>query len=344
MCSRRCLLSVLIITSTLLVGYLFGNFIPFKNETLGTSAENYKAIRSQGGYSYINPLVECDTYDPKILSNLSQIESDVKSFVEESKKDGDIDSVAVLFRNLNQGGWFSINDEEMFSPASLSKLPVVIAYLKESEVDPSILKKKLKYEPEFAEFLEKGEQTYAPSKTIEPEKEYTVEELIQYSLEYSDNRSSEVLFLNIDNEKIIQVMKDLDIYSSFKSPYDLLTVKDYSVLLRILYNATYLSRENSEWLLSTLAKADFDVGISAAIPEEIPVANKFGEKGYIIFDPDPNHIGNESYLQLHDCGIIYEPNTPYILCIMTKGHFFSELEKVLSGISEIVYQGISESQ
>jgi len=44
--------------------------------------------------------------------------------------------------------------------------------------------------------------------------------------------------------------------------------------------------------------------------------------------------------QLHDCGIIYHPSKPYILCIMTKGEEIEELASVIADISRLVFKGI----
>ena len=33
---------------------------------------------------------------------------------------------------------------------------------------------------------------------------------------------------------------------------------------------------------------------------------------------------------MHDCGIVYIPNSPYLLCIMTKGNSNDKLLKVIS--------------
>ena len=63
------------------------------------------------------------------------------------------------------------------------------------------------------------------------------------------------------------------------------------------------------------------------------VAHKFGERGIIGQD------GIEQK-QLHDCGIIYYPNHPYILCVMTRGYKLAELEEIVRTVSKNIYQEV----
>jgi hypothetical protein len=57
----------------------------------------------------------------------------------------------------------------------------------------------------------------------------------------------------------------------------------------------------------------YNDGLKAGIPANIELAHKFGERGII-------GMNGREQKQLHDCGIIYYPKHPYILCIMTRGY------------------------
>jgi hypothetical protein len=106
-----------------------------------------------------------------------------------------------------------------------------------------------------------------------------------------------------------------------------LSVREYSVLFRVLYNASYLNEEYSEKALSLLAQSEFNNGIKKSIPKNIKVANKFGER----------HIENTDVYQLHDCGIIYYPDRPYLLCVMTRGETLDILSSEIQKLSKIVF-------
>src|SRR6185437_13516132 len=96
---------------------------------------------------------------------------------------------------------------------------------------------------------------------------------------------------------------------------------------------TYLSPEMSEKALKLLSQTTFTSGIVAGVPKNIPVAHKFGERAY---DTDATK-------ELHDCGIVYFPNHPYMLCIMTKGTDFGSLATVLKTISQKTYDEVKVS-
>ncbi len=82
--------------------------------------------------------------------------------------------------------------------------------------------------------------------------------------------------------------------------------------------------------LELLTKTAFNDGLRAGVPENIEVAHKFGER--IL----PNNIQ-----QLHDCGIVYIPNKPYLLCIMTRGKDMHTLQGVIEEISSSVYAEVN---
>ncbi len=52
-------------------------------------------------------------------------------------------TIGIYVRNLNNGPWFGINEDEKYSPASLMKVPILITFLKWIESDPNILTRKI---------------------------------------------------------------------------------------------------------------------------------------------------------------------------------------------------------
>ena len=97
-------------------------------------------------------------------------------------------------------------------------------------------------------------------------------------------------------------------------------------LFRILYNGTYLEKENSELALRLLATCDYNKGIVAGFDMPMTVAHKFGERV----------IGNTA--QLHEFGIVYAGNQPYLLGVMTSGSNLDELSVVIREISRRAFQ------
>ena len=87
----------------------------------------------------------------------------------------------------------------------------------------------------------------------------------------------------------------------------------------------------SEKALQILASADFHKGIVAGVPAGTIVAHKFGERAF----------ADNNIKQLHDCGIVYSPSGPYLVCIMTRGASFEVLEDVIAGVSAILYKNLN---
>jgi beta-lactamase class A len=106
---------------------------------------------------------------------------------------------------------------------------------------------------------------------------------------------------------------------------------NYAIFFRVLFNASYLDKEYSEKAMELLAQSDFNDGLVAGLPRGVIVAHKFGERG--------NLPGSSDY-QLHDCGIVYYPNHPYLLCVMSRGNDIQHLENSIAQVSRFVYDEI----
>lgn len=63
---------------------------------------------------------------------------------------------------------------------------------------------------------------------------------------------------------------------------------------------------------------------------EVKVSHNFGEKS----------DASEGTVQLHDCGIVYYPRHPYLLCVMSKGPNFELRDDVIANISQITFSEV----
>lgn len=251
----------------------------------------------------------------------------VEGYCDAQKKEGAADMIAVYFRSLSDGIWFGIGERERFSPASLLKVPVMMAVYKTAERDPTLLKKELPYALSPAGMP----QTIRGREIMVPGRKYTVEELTAYMIRSSDNNASDVLWDWLGEKEVMRVFEDLGMYWEGVSPAeDFLSLRDYVRLLRVLYNASYLNEAFSEKALRLLVNAEFSSGLVAGVPPGVSVAHKFGERTF----------NDQGVLQLHDCGIVYYPNGAYLIGVMTRGKDFAKLAKVIKGLSALVYQEV----
>ncbi len=288
--------------------------------------------RREGRLRFVNPLLECDLADDVLRNReLSPFRELLAAWVRGRIAAGQATAVSVYFRELNDGIWFGLGDTERFVPASLRKLPMMIALLKTAE------------RPGGRELLERAvrddlsrdynlDQNVRPSETLVPGRTYRVRELIERMIILSDNNAFTLLARVVDQAELDRVYALLRVQNPRSTADDaFLSVQTYASFFRILYNATYLSKEASDWALETLARSEFRSGLVAGVPPEIPVAHKFGEKS----DPAVGAV------QLHDCGIVYHPNGPYLLCVMSRGPDFGSLDDVISGVSRLVWTQVS---
>lgn len=289
-----------------------------------------KEIRKNFNYKFINPLLECDNASISQDSNLTTLKNSLQFIINQEVDNKKITFGSIYYRDLNNGPWLSINTNEYFSPASLIKVPVMIAYFKAAENDPSILEKKITNTNSF----DYSQQNITPTQTLEIDKEYTINDLINRMITYSDNAAYELLLDNIENTKIYQVYKDLDVDIS-RAQQDpngnIITVKDYASFFRILFNASYLNQDMSEKALALLSQVQYYNGLVAGVPQNTTIAHKFGERQFL---PSQEK-------QLHDCGIVYLPGKPYLLCVMSRSQDFNQAANFIKQVSKTVYDQIS---
>jgi beta-lactamase class A len=292
--------------------------------TSGTPVCNYQ-LKRLDGFSYVRPLLytekECES------DKLAFLKQDVNNMVEYQKKIDNISSASVYVRILSKGDWTAINADEPCHPASLIKVPVMMAYLRMAETDPNLLDKKILFENHFGNLPEQAFK-YEP---LQPGHNYTVRELLHFLIAYSDNDASTLLFRNINMDLYNRVFTDLGIAAPPPNFSDLrITAKQYSEFFMVLYNATYLTIPSSEYATLLLSECAFSDGIIKKLPPTTKIAHKFGEWG--------DGVTHE----LHESAIVYLNNQPYLITIMTKGKYFNKLSEAMSDISKLVYDKMTE--
>lgn len=281
-----------------------------------------------GGYDFINPLLECDPGGNVIADTLVPFQYKVQTLVDRQKEKNLADHVSVYFRELNEGLSFSIDANEKFAPASLVKIPLLIAYLKWAEAEPLLLKSRLRFNLED----QTARQHIEPAYRLEPGKSYLIEDLLYRMIVYSDNNAFFLLYANVKPAIFRKVYTDLGLeVPKVRGPYDYVSVSEYASFFRILFNASYLNRESSQKALYYMSDTAFKRGLVGGVPHAVAVAHKFGEMT----------LGaSQEIKQLHDCGIVYYPGNPYLLCIMSRGESFEHLDSTIQQVSHLVFEEV----
>lgn len=286
--------------------------------------ENSLRGRDSAKWGFINPLLDCT--EIKNISNkeVVDLKEEIFNFIEKQKKIGNVDSMAVYFRDLNNGPWFGISEKENFYPASLLKVPLMLSVLRQSMDDPSFLVKQFVWQGPS-----KNNEYFKAAEELQEGVTYSVGEALSYMIRYSDNNAAEALVHIVDKSVLLESYNYLGIKPPEDSGYEI-SVRTYASFFRILYNSTFLNKEYSEDALHLLSNTEFSKGIVAGVPASIKVAHKFGERE-----------ASSDVKQLHDCGIIYLSNRPYLLCVMTRGKSFDKMALAIQEVSKIVYDSVS---
>jgi beta-lactamase class A len=329
-------------TTAVFIGFIFGaitfyfasNFIVRRNFEQAPDTAKY-AERRSGQNQLVNPLLDCPDFAKAMPPKQNKLEQALERKIKQLQEVGSITEAGIYFKDLNNGPDFGINEDLTFSPASLLKVPLMIGYFKIAEKNPQILNDTLIYVPDKEE--EKfAKQNFYPQNQLETNKRYTVSELIDQLIIESDNKVTGVLLEHIDLD-VVQLLNNMGVKLNLeikdgKLLGSNLTVESYASIFRILYNATFLNPEYSNKAMQILAAAKMTDGLKAGVAPEIIVAHKFGER----FDGDTK--------QFHDCGIIYYPKRPYLLCVMTRGKkSFADLVAAVEGISKTVYDEVTNN-
>jgi beta-lactamase class A len=230
----------------------------------------------------------------------------------------------VYFEDLNTGASIGIDEKKKFFPRSLFKVPVMVTILKkiqegEITLNTTVYLSKEDLNSESGELFTKG--VGYP---------ITVKELLEIMIWDSDNTAMSALANRFKDDALY-----LEVTSIMGLPYPeggiaIVSPKEYSNIFRSLYFSNYLKRSFSNLALSILLETDFNDQLVSGVPEDIKISHKFGEDAKLKY--------------YHDCGIIYFPEKPYILCVMSKGSTKEEANSVISNISKVVYEYISNER
>ena len=233
------------------------------------------------------------------------------------------DSFAVYFEYLPTGTTIGVNEDHDFTAESLLKVPVVMAYFHKKELlnmtaDPTVQIQQKELNSKFGDLYKKGAGY-----------KINLAQAVKLALQNSDNTASLVLADQITEDDFRFVYDGLDIpemVTGKKMP--IITTQEYSSVLKALYFASVLNNEDSETILSLLTQTDFNDMLPSGVPSGIPVAHKIGL------------VNGEIY---QDCGIVYVPQKPYSLCLVSKSDQKTARQR-MHALSKMVYDYVASLQ
>jgi len=314
-----------IAVSLLLVGLALGWFL---REQFSGDYQSFRDLASK--YEFITPLLFVEVPEEEAFPEFGRLKQSLTSFVDEAKGREDIEEVSIYFRNLNTSQWVGVNADERFAPASMLKVTLLMAILRIAELDPEFLARKVR--ASGVEEFTKRQPDYPPTKPMVSGEIYTIEELINKLVIESDNAANVTLYDVVGDNQVMKIYDDLQMHRADENDPGY-TPAEYSRLFRSLYNGSYLSREQSEHVLRLLSQTTFTQGLVSGVPDDVVVSHKFGIRSS--FNEDGTLVR-----ELHDCGIVYYPEHPYFLCVMTRGYELKVLEDIIARASSIAWEEV----
>jgi beta-lactamase class A len=288
----------------------------------------FKPIRKGGDlFKYINPLVGVDSPNSFELGFNLDVRKDLLDIVDVYQKKG-LKNYAIYYRDLNSSVWFGLNEDEEFFPASLLKTTIALSAFKYAEKDANYLNGKVVFTQQIKDMSlsRKNEDT-----SLVVGNSYSVHDLISTMLVNSDNSARDLIISSLPDSYMDELYHYLNITEPTAQTNFRMSTENYALFFRLLYSSTFIDEDHSEEMLGILTKTVFPYGLTRDLPSDIPVAHKYG-----VFNLPKDENGVEMQ-QLHDCGIIYQLDNPYILCVMTQGKDQSVLADFIASISKRIY-------
>ncbi len=286
----------------------------------------------RSGSAFVQPLLGCHA---PAEEGLESLRARVATVVDAARTRRAISHIGVYVYDLHAGRSMGLDADGLFVPASVAKVPLLMALLRLGEGDHSVLTQPVFYPQGMRENERQG---IRPAGPVTAGRTWTMGQLAEAMIVESDNNATLLLRDRLEQQLIEQVYLDLGwhereihVAGQLERTTSPRVVGD---TFRVLYNATYLGDGTSDMALRLLSRVTMREGIVAGVPPGVTVAHKFGEWSQSTAD------GSTSG-QFHDCGIVYRPGRPYVLCVMTRGETYYQrpLIEVVAEISRAVWSG-----
>ncbi|MCX6723799.1 MAG: class A beta-lactamase-related serine hydrolase [Candidatus Staskawiczbacteria bacterium] len=329
---------ILMCAGLLTIGGVAGYFLGagYESNILNKKLDVIKPIREHNSsYKFIDPLLAYILPSADQQSEMASLKNKIRDIINNDEKSNNLSDASVFFYDLDRGRWVGINENDKYSPASMLKVVMMVSYFKKAENDSSLLNSKLFYDKKTADLV--GTNIVNVPSSLIVGKSYAIEDLISEMVVDSDNGATALLSANADQASLDSIYNVLNIENPKTTDNFTISPRAYSLFFRILYSATYLDKKMSEKALDILSKTSFNAGLVAGVPKNIVVSHKFGEH----VDLQDQQI---SRIELHDCGIVYYPASPYFVCVMTGGNNLNSLQNTIKNVSQAIYQNYSASK
>lgn len=240
-------------------------------------------------------------------------------------------TVCLAFQDLVTGERFSVNGDRSVPSASTIKLVIMAELMARVQAGKLSLEQKITV---TAEMKTGGDGIL---KELEPGHSFTLKEIMTLMIIVSDNQATNILIdlLGMDAinararamglKQAILGRRMMDSEARKRGHDNYISANDMAAILRAIYDGTLIDEAASKIMLEVLLRQQQNGRLQLYLPEDLPMAHKCGDLD----------------LLENDGGIIYAPDHPYILVVLTSEMPSNkEGREVIGQLSKLVYDSI----
>lgn len=233
--------------------------------------------------------------------------------------------VGIAIKDLDTGETFSMNGSQLFNPASVIKIPVMVEAFHQVEQGKISLNDKLTL-CQRNKLVGSGSLQFFKNGSV-----FSIKKLIELMITDSDNTATNMLIEKLGMYNINSfmryngiyrtVLKDPTMFNKKEGQYNITCPEDMLKIMDKIYRGKLVSNEASMAMLEIMKAQRHKWGIARFLPNVI-IANKTGSLDFV----------------RNDVGIILDKDKPYIISIFSKQLPSNYSGSVMVGaLSKIIY-------
>ena len=235
--------------------------------------------------------------------------------------------VGFSIKDLSTNEQFSSNGNQIFNPASVIKVPVMVEAFHQAAQGKLSLDEDLTLHQEN-KIPGSGSLQWSHAGNV-----FSIKRLIYLMITDSDNTATNMLIHRLGMGNINAYMHHIGLrHTVIKDPtllvkkpghFNLSTPNDMLSLLEKMYKGLLVNPDSSAAMLAIMKEQKHKWGISRFLPVSVVVANKTGSLDYV----------------RNDIGIIYDGDKPYIVSIFSKHLPSNRYGSVMVGaLSRVIFE------
>lgn len=294
------------------------SFLAVWNYQLRSDLEKTATPTSQqSNYPFLASRIFVDNPNDTIL-NFAPLRKELRQYF--SKLDI---NYSIYAEYLPTGTSIKINSDNPMIGASLLKVPVIMNLLYAAEERQIDMSEKVA--------IQEGDIDKRSGTLWQKGVGYqlTLNELARHAIVDSDNTAINMLtgFASGKFDLFQKAIEELDVdLTAASSTETTLGAQGYSSMLKCLYLSCLNTFKDSQQILQWMTEANSPPRLRASLPSTVKVAHKYGTSGG----------KSES-----DCGIVYVPKRPYIICVML-GTDADQANEIIQEVSKKMYDYVTD--